>query len=198
MMWYMSFASAMLLAAGSAAGAQTITFDNLGLNNGDAFSSYTESGFTVDLVDGYICAAQQFGNPTPDLYGGPICTPNTPSSELRIIKNAGGSFSFFGTDLATQNGSSTYTFAGYLSGISQFSVSDNFAGGFAFYDSQNSGMEIDELRISLNTVDPATTSYNIDNINLGSAPITTPEPSTLLLLSTGLGALVYVGRRRSA
>lgn len=197
-MWYMSFASAMLLAAGSAASAQTITFDDLGLDNGAAFSSYTESGFTVDLVSGYICAAQQYGNPIPSLFGGPICTPNTNMSELRVIKNAGGSFNFFGTELAAQNGWSSYTFTGYLSGVSQFSVSNNFADDFTFYDSQNSGMEIDELRISLNTVEASTTSYNIDNISLGSAPITTPEPSTLLLLSTGLGALVYVGRRRRA
>lgn len=195
----LGFAFAALIATGSAAGAQTITFDNLTVDNGDAFSSYTESGYTVDLVGGSICAAQIYGNPVPDLFGGWDCNRQETSSVLRIMKGGGGSFTFLGTELGSENGSSTYTFEGYLSGISQYSVSDVFSiAGFVWYDSQKSGVEIDELRIILNSLDEYTISYNIDNIKLGSAPVTTPEPSTLLLLSTGLGSLVYIGRRRRA
>ena len=190
-------ASALALLVGSSASAQTITFDDLTQINGGAFSSYTESGFTVDLFAGYMCVGQAYGAPVPDLFGGHSCLDGSDSSVLRITRTAGGSFGFIGTDLATQNGVSSYTFAGFLGGSSQFLATDSFNTGFDFFAGPAPGQEIDELRITLRTL--GATSYNIDNIRLGDAMYTaTPEPSTLLLLGTGLGVLGYIRRRRKA
>ena len=187
---------AALLAMPAGASAQTISFGALPGSNGSAFSSYTESGFTVDLIAGSICVAKLLGNSVPALFGGIVCNQTTNSS-LRIKRTAGGVFRFLSTDLATNIGSSSYTFAGYLAAASLYSTSSNFSlvsATFANFASPNSATDIDELRISLNTIDAS--SYNIDNIALSTS--TVPEPSTVALMGAGLMGLLAVARRRKA
>ena len=191
----------LLVAALSATGAtrasaQTITFDALTGLNGQGFVSYSESGYDVDLFSGAICMAMAYGNPMPDLFGGFICNRNTTSSTLRIRRSGGGLFSFLGTDLATQNGSATYTFSGFVASSAAYSSSSTFdtTGPFAFFAGPNPTTSIDELQIGF-TVQSAT-SYNIDNIRL--AVTTTPEPASLVLFGSGLAALAAVRRKRAS
>jgi PEP-CTERM motif len=187
-------AAAVIAGAGHVSAQTTITFDNLLIANGDAFSSYSEGGFDVSLLSGYICGAQVFGNPVPDLYGGGVCNPSTTESVLDIKLTGGGLFTFLGTDLATQNGTSTYLFTGLLSTVSQFSSGSDFtlSGTFADFANPSSATLIDELQIMLNT--STASSYNIDNIQL--APTEVPEPGTLSFLALGLAGLATGGRRR--
>lgn len=187
----------VLLALGvpGAATAQTITFDALGGANGSFFSSYSESGFDVALTSGTICVAKNFGNPIPDLFGGPACSTAETSSTLRITRSGGGAFQFVGADFATQNGTSSYTFQGFLASLSQYSGGGTLPGNgaFATYASGNSGTGIDELFISF-AADGGASSYNVDNIVLASTAV--PEPSTVALLAAGLLGMGAVRSRR--
>ena len=187
---------AAFLAVPVGASAQTLAFGALVGANLSPFTTYAESGFTVDLFSGTICNAMIFGNPVPDLVGGPVCNGGSTASTLRIKRTAGGLFRFLNTDLATQSGSSTYTFAGFLASVSQYSTTNSFtlSATFANRAGPNPTTDIDELRISLNTT--TASSYNIDNIALSVS--TVPEPSSVALMSAGLLGLLAVARRRKA
>ncbi len=197
---------AALLAMPAGVSAQTINFGALLGSNGALFSTYTESGFTVERIEGSICVARYGGNPAPGLSGGVNCGQST-SSTLRVTRTAGGLFRFMSTDLSTANGptlyespaTSSYTFAGYLATIASYSVSSNFslAGGtVANFASPAPATDIDELRISLNTGGSDTRTYDIDNIALSTSTVV-PEPSTIVLMGAGLMGLLAVARRRT-
>lgn len=188
----------LLVSAAGASNAQTITFGALPGESGDFFTGpYSEAGYAVTLLSGTICVGKIFGNPIPNLFGGLDCdhaTSATPAT-LSIKKIDGGLFYFVGADLATEVGSASYTFAGFLAAVSQYS-----AGGvlpitdtFDTYAGSAPGTSIDELRILLNGNDAI--SYNIDNIQL-SASTVVPEPASFLLMAAGLAGLTYVQRKR--
>ncbi len=191
-------AAVLLASISSLSQAQTITFNGLGEANGSAFSTYSEGGFTVDLFAGAICVAQNFGNPTPDLFGGVACN-STSSSTLRIRRDGGGTFNFLNTDLASNNGSSNFIFSGFVGASNIFTQSAPFAFGTGVFGNVSSSSQtanIDELRIAL-APDANTTSYNIDNIALNASTTTSaPEPASIALFGTGLAALVGMGTLR--
>jgi len=181
--------------------AQTITFGSLAGSNGSAFTSYSEAGYNVNLLSGYICNAQLFGNPVPDLFGGTECNENSSTSVLSVTKVGGGLFRFLGLDANSQHESSTYTFAGYLASVSQYSTSGVLGASAVFgtMASPNTGTNIDEVRITFNSGPGQGSSYNVDNIQLGAANATvTPEPASFALMGLGLAVVAAVRRKRRA
>lgn len=188
-----SLFSAFLIAANPLP-AQTITFDGLALSNGAPFSSWNESGFSVQLANGIICAGQQFGNPVPSLFGGPICSSESSTSVLLFTRDGGGTFNFLGADLIQQNGQSTYLFEGFFGGAGAFAHGNNIPGEFTFVANPSNEILIDQLFITLNSI--TSTSFNIDNISFGGADTTVPEPATMSLLALGLAGLGAARRRR--
>lgn len=184
----------MLVALPGAAAAQTLTFGGLGGSNGDAFTGpYAESGYTVSLIAGDICVAQAFGNPTPDLFGGQICQSSAIRTATLQVTRGGGFFQFLGTDLATANGNTTFSFVGLVGGGAQYAQGGTIAPPQVFQTiaSANSATSVDELRITLTNTQG--TSFNIDNIQLAAS---VPEPSSMILLATGLAGMAFVRRRR--
>ena len=96
------------ICAATSASATVITFSALAGNNGDAFTTYTESGFTVAKLSGTPQVAKQFGNPTPDIFFDPG------QSTLSLT---GGLFNFASADVAANGGQTTFAIFGYLNNV---------------------------------------------------------------------------------
>lgn len=182
----------LLLVASPVTAQQTMTFGSLPGNNGDLFTGpYAEGGFSLSLLSGQICVAKAFGNPTPDLFGGPVCSSST-SATLSLTRTGGGLFNFLGADLAAQNGNGSWSFAGLLGGGTSYVAAGSIVDGAIWRNTVNpgSGIAVDEVRIALNATG---TSFNIDNIRTSVA---VPEPGSMMLVATGFFGLVGIRRRR--
>jgi hypothetical protein len=190
------FAAVCMAVSGMAGGASatTITFSGLNGANGDPFTTYTESGFTVSPTLGSWFQGQVFGNPVPSIVAGPIF--GGPANDAVTVTEGGQRFTFSQLDLATANANTNYNFTGTLLGAPVFSVNDVVSPPQVFNTvlSGVSGDVIDSLVITAN-IQAGGSSTNIDNIVL--TPVAaTPEPTTLGLLATGVGLLGLLRRRR--
>jgi hypothetical protein len=101
------------------ASATTITFNGLAGANGDPLTTYTESGFTVTPTVGMWFQGQNFGNPIPSIFAGPI--NNGPTLDAITVTD-GARFTFSALDLAANNGNVDFTFTGTLLGAPVFNV----------------------------------------------------------------------------
>ena len=178
--------------------ATTIGFNGLSVN-GSSFSTYTESGFTVEPVSGNWLVKTDYGNPPPFIYfTGTQLDPLT--AGIRVT-NGGSAFQFSSVNLYSSITTIPYTFSGFLNSTLVFTATDtvpNTLGAFATVLNQYSANIIDALEITL--VNPAgvcpTCGGNpmgLDNVVLLGA--TVPEPTIFSLLLVGLVGLVLQMRR---
>lgn len=178
-----------VLSYATAASAAILTFSGQPSTGFPAFVSDTESGFTVVPVAGQFTVGDFFGNPVPDIF-----TYNHGTSTVQVTEVGGGDFEFTSAALANfaSTSSASYTIAGLLGGVQQFSASGIINGNNAFsiYNPGYGGDVIDTLDITL--APQSGNEADLDNIVVTP----TPEPSNLLLLGTGFGVLFVAFRRR--
>lgn len=179
--------------------ATTIGFDGLsGNENGSSFSTYTESGFTVQPVSGDWLVRTMYGNPSPFIFFSST-QEQQPLSAGISVTNGGSAFQFSSVDLYSSMTTIPYTFSGFLNSMVVFTETGtvpNTFGGFATVLNQYSSSFIDALEITL--VNPAgwccgSNPVGLDNVVL--LETTVPEPTILSLLFVGLVSLVLQKRR---
>lgn len=159
--------------------------------NGDAYSGHNEDGFHVSVSSGNWSEAHAFGNPIPDIFLGPIGSP-TPGT-LVLSQLGGGTFTFSGFDASANTAVGAWSFEGFLSSGSVYSLSGAMSTGFHTYS--GAAGAIDELRITF-TPGANTTSMNIDNIVVDAATGVPDGGNAALLLSATFGGMLFMARRR--
>ncbi len=193
-------AAAGMLTASLAAHASTITidFNTLSGANDSIFHSYTENGFTVTSSANSYYVAQgingTFGDPAPDIF--------TVGTGTLTITDGGQPFSLDSFDLGFfYPGSIPYTVTGLNGGESVFSTSGSATENSSEAFLPITGFSSDPLTSLTITLNGASVGgANIDNIVLttdspvSSSPV--PEPSSFLMLGTGLLGVVGMMRKR--
>jgi hypothetical protein len=195
------FGAICLAASGMSAGgasATTITFNGLAGGNGAAFTTYTESGFTVGPTLGSWFQAQLFGNPVPSIVAGPDFAG--PTNDAIAVTDGGVPFTFSALDAATFGVNTVLTFTGTLHGAAVFSVNDTVSPPQVF-NTVSSGVSadvIDSLVITANIgTGLANASINIDNIVVTATAVPGPIVGAGLPgLILACGVLLTLARRR--
>jgi hypothetical protein len=198
MRMFITLAMALLTSATSASAA-TIAFGDLLTSS--AFTTYTESGFTVSAISGSWESNVDFGNPAPFIWF--TREANDPEISAQIAITAGGSpFSFTSADLYSSITTIPFVFSGFLNLNPVFTLAGTVPNTFGNFETVNgpSAQIIDTLLITLSN--PVTeccpNPVGIDNIVVSTDLEPVPEPATLLLVSSGLalGVARWRGKRR--
>jgi len=150
--------------------AQTrVSFDGL-LVDAEPFSSYAESGITVEATEGDWQAWTSYGGPAP-FIGFEVAGGEPPATGVITVTAGGSEFGFVSVDLFSSTTSIPYTITGRLGATTVFTLNGtipNPEGNIATLPNPHLSARIDSLVISLVNA-PAPCCYNpmlLDNIRL--------------------------------
>lgn len=191
--------AAVLFSCSLPAYASVLDFSGMPGSNTQTFSSFTEDGFVVTNTGGQYLVGTYYGDAVPDLFSGSsdafFAASATGTASVTVTRVGGGEFTFAGADLADDSTPGTYTYTGMMNGTSMFlQTGDIESTLFMSYASNSASMKMTSLVITETGGD-----FNLDNITVDApASAVTPEPSSLLLLGTGILGLATTMRRRIA
>ena len=142
----------------------TVTFSSLGGANLGPYTGHDEGNFSMTTNAGSWLQGHIFGNPAPNILGGPIGTPLF--SRLEVVENTSGLFTFSSLDLTDNywDPSLIYSIEGTLAGSTVLFTSGSLpaASTFITVPSPDSSQVLDLLRLEI--IPNSASSFNVDNI----------------------------------